>query len=411
VSADSTPGVIFVLVRTRVREVYGGERSTLIMAKAVAAAGMRTSFVVTGEDELARELTDEGIPFEVVPVGDPLSGLGSGPWRQRLLQLRRVFTVNAAVFGRTRREGSKIVHAAAVTGVLSSWLGAKLAGAKFVYHVRGVSTLGRTRWYEVAAILLADRTVAISDSLRELLVETSRPGLRGVLSRRIETVYNGFEFEQIDACMAQTDREAGRLALDIGADEAIALFVGGIFPVKGQLRFIEHVLRRAVDAAPHLRIAFVGGVKDAAYHRACLDAVTRLGLERHVLFTGFLPLEEVYRWYRAADLCVIASEHEGLSRTAVEAHAFGLPVVSTRVVGPVDVVRHGETGYLTDPARPGEMSEAVARLCHDPRLRRTLGDAGNTLVRARFGWREHQRKVMDVYANLLGTSRAARHRG
>lgn len=62
--------------------------------------------------------------------------------------------------------------------------------------------------------------------------------------------------------------------------------------------------------------------------------------------------------------------------------AAGLPVIANPVGVQVEMVRHGETGFLVQT--PTEWIEAVRRLAHDPELRRRMGRAGRRLVETRY---------------------------
>lgn len=58
----------------------------------------------------------------------------------------------------------------------------------------------------------------------------------------------------------------------------------------------------------------------------------RLGIISHVCFHGRLSWgETLFRYYREADLLLMASTSEGASRTLIEGMAFGLPIITTPV--------------------------------------------------------------------------------
>jgi glycosyltransferase involved in cell wall biosynthesis len=62
--------------------------------------------------------------------------------------------------------------------------------------------------------------------------------------------------------------------------------------------------------------------------------------------------------------------------------AAGLPVVANPVGVQVEMVRHGETGFLAQT--PAEWIAAVRRLADDAELRRRMGRAGRRLVETRY---------------------------
>jgi glycosyltransferase involved in cell wall biosynthesis len=382
--------VVFVVVRSHVREVYGGEKSTIASAAGLAARGVRASFVTTARDDFARELEEAGLEYEVVPVGDPFTGFRGAGLFARARRLAGIARVNAAVFRAARRRRA-VVHTVAVPGFLCGFAGGLLARAPVVFHVRSAPGGLRANGLEQLGMLLARRTVAVSRSLRDRLVSTGRPALRPLFAGRVLAIENGFDFGAIDAFLAREPRP------ERGGARVEALCVGGIWRRKGQLALLDEVLPRAVAEEPRLHVTLAGGASDEAYHRACVEAVRRHHLEAHVTFAGYLPREEVYRRYLAADLLVVPSEGEGLPRCAIEAQAFGLPVVATATVGNVDAVRDGETGYLVPLAA---MAGRIVALARDAPLRARLGAAGARHVRATFDLSRNIEAIRALYHGL-----------
>lgn len=107
----------------------------------------------------------------------------------------------------------------------------------------------------------------------------------------------------------------------------IGLFVGGIRPVKGQLRALELVAAlRTRGLAVALR--FVGPAVDAAY---CEIFTTRLAAPDRWL--GEAPPEEMAAHLAAADFVLNTSRHEGASNALLEGLAAGRPVAAHAVAG------------------------------------------------------------------------------
>jgi glycosyltransferase involved in cell wall biosynthesis len=85
---------------------------------------------------------------------------------------------------------------------------------------------------------------------------------------------------------------------------------------------------------------------------------------------------------RDLDIYLHPSRWEGMPVALIEARVCGLPAVATDVVGNRDVVVHGETGFLCRST--DEMAEALARLVHEPALRRRLGANARERALPRF---------------------------
>jgi glycosyltransferase involved in cell wall biosynthesis len=65
-----------------------------------------------------------------------------------------------------------------------------------------------------------------------------------------------------------------------------------------------------------------------------------------VHFTGYRFGQELADTYKAHDVFCFPSKTDTFGIVMIEALANGLPVAAFKVTGPVDIVRHGKTGYL-----------------------------------------------------------------
>ncbi len=114
--------------------------------------------------------------------------------------------------------------------------------------------------------------------------------------------------------------------------------------------------------------------------------------------TGFVPREELDRYFERAALVVCPSRREGYGVVAREAMAFGRPVVATAVGGLADAVEDGVTGLLVPPRDPAALRAALERLLGDAELRQRLGAAAREHARERFSWDAATAATMRAYA-------------
>jgi glycosyltransferase involved in cell wall biosynthesis len=97
--------------------------------------------------------------------------------------------------------------------------------------------------------------------------------------------------------------------------------------------------------------------------------VRELRLEE-VVFTGQVDDEELYAYYRVADVFLCLSEHEGFCVPLQEAMHFGLPVVAYET-GAVRETLHGG-GLLLQEKQPELVAEILDRVTHGSELRRAV---------------------------------------
>lgn len=161
-----------------------------------------------------------------------------------------------------------------------------------------------------------------------------------------------------------------RAALGLAPDEFFLLYAGRLGTEKN-LHFLLRAFRAILDrwASPRpIRLVLAGG----GPHRPIFEEYSReLGLAERVIFTGFIPRDELVDYYRAADLFVFASKTETQGLVLVEAMAAGLPAVAVRAMGVTDIVSDGETGVLV-PEDEAIFAQTVIELLHDPGRREHL---------------------------------------
>ncbi len=162
--------------------------------------------------------------------------------------------------------------------------------------------------------------------------------------------------------------------------------------VKGPDAFLEVIDRLRRDY--QLCVLLTGPAR--GYVKSGLE---KMGVEyRHVNLRRY---EDVARHYWALDLYVIASRDEGGPMACLESMASGTPLVSTRVGMCADLIKHGESGMLSDVDDIDGLAAGASTLLEDASLRETI--AANALrTAAQFDWSVIARRYHEeVYRPLL----------
>lgn len=159
------------------------------------------------------------------------------------------------------------------------------------------------------------------------------------------------------------------------------LFVGSLIPRKG----VAHLLR-AVTMLPERigwRLDILGGGPEGDRLRT---QAAELGLGDRVRFAGPQAAAEVRAAMRAAHVLVVPSitdasgQSEGIPVVLMEALAEVRPVIASNLSGIPELVRDGETGWLTDPGDASAIAAALTRVNDDYDAAATLSRAGRALV-------------------------------
>jgi glycosyltransferase involved in cell wall biosynthesis len=68
----------------------------------------------------------------------------------------------------------------------------------------------------------------------------------------------------------------------------------------------------------------------------------KLGVDKQVIFTGWLEKEDLWKIYLASDLFVLPSKSEGMSNAMLEALGSGLPCLGSNIPGIKDILLYEE---------------------------------------------------------------------
>ena len=152
------------------------------------------------------------------------------------------------------------------------------------------------------------------------------------------------------------------------------LFIGRAAPNKCQHDVIAAfaAFREVYD--PQARLTLVGGRTSNVYYRSLELLADELGVGAAVDLTDTISHEEKLACYRAADVFVCLSEHEGFKVPVVEAMHFGIPVVAYASSAVPETV--ADAGVLLDDKDPFVVATAVDRVLGDAALRTELVEAG-----------------------------------
>jgi glycosyltransferase involved in cell wall biosynthesis len=216
----------------------------------------------------------------------------------------------------------------------------------------------------------------------------------GIPPERVHLIPNGVDRHSFRPASPK-ERADARRALGLEC-QRLVLYVGRLAPQKNPLGLLE--AWAAVDGAVR-KDSLLAMVGDGPLRAILADFVTAKGLRESVQIFG--EQNDVACWMRAADLYVLASDFEGLSNTLLEAMASSLPVVSTRVSGSIETVEEAGAGLLVDVGRVDQLSEAMACMLADAPLRKCMGQAGRTLIEAKYSIDVVAQACLRLYQSLM----------
>ena len=145
----------------------------------------------------------------------------------------------------------------------------------------------------------------------------------------------------------------------------ILLFAGRIVKEKN-LPFLFDVLEKVQKENPKTALLFVGS---GPYVEELQSLATERGLSDSVVFTGYVPSDELVYFYKIASVFTFPSKTETQGLVTVEAMLAGLPVVAIGILGTVDVMQGDHGGFMVKEDSD-EFAEKVISLLKNEKLRK-----------------------------------------
>ncbi len=293
---------------------------------------------------------------------------------------------------RIRQTGASIVHIHTCSGfsfyrsVLDMCV-ARRRGCRVVLHIHGAKfdefydrePAWRRRligW----ALAHADRVIALSTHWCDQLIAMSPRA-------RIVVIENAVETSGIVSKSSWPERPCrfvllARMDAWKGIDDLLDACVG---------------LRETQNAT---EVILAGPTGTAGDEDVLNEKIRARGLDSFVRYVGELRGEAKANLLAGADAYVQPSHHEGMPIALLEALAWGLPVVATRVGAVPEVIEDGKHGLLVLPHRPDLLGNAMLDLAVDTALRSNMSKAARSLATARFGLDRFGRDLSALYDSL-----------
>lgn len=121
---------------------------------------------------------------------------------------------------------------------------------------------------------------------------------------------------------------------------------------------------------------------------------------KNTVFAGEIKYPEILDYYAASDVFVFSSLSETQGLVLVEAMASGLPQVAVDAEGVSDIVRNGETGYLT-PLSIEAFSGKVSDILGNSGLRASMSNASKKTAVSEYSKETFARKIELIYKSVL----------
>ena len=120
-----------------------------------------------------------------------------------------------------------------------------------------------------------------------------------------------------------------------------------------------------------------------------------LGIDNIVSFRGVT--NDVEKYYEASNIFILPSIFEGFGLVIIEAFRASLPVVTTNIEGPKELIINGENGFLFEPSDHKQLSAHIQQLYLSPELRNKIGKNGYLSYKGKYNMDDYAKKIETLY--------------
>jgi glycosyltransferase involved in cell wall biosynthesis len=182
-----------------------------------------------------------------------------------------------------------------------------------------------------------------------------------------------------------------------GDEERIVYYVGRMSYEKG--------IHNLLHAAPQVIWAMGGKVKFVIIGGGNTDHLKRqaweMGIWDKCYFTGFMSDEDLDRFQTVADCAVFPSLYEPFGIVALESFAARVPVVVSNAGGFPEVVRHTQSGIITQANHVDSLSWGILEVLKNPGYAKWLVDNAYKDLQERFNWSDLAIQTEAVYKRIF----------
>ncbi|RYM05629.1 glycosyltransferase family 1 protein [Sporolactobacillus sp. THM7-7] len=228
---------------------------------------------------------------------------------------------------------------------------------------------------------------------------------------KIRVVYSGVDLDRYTPAWTGKGRAIrARLRREYGIEgKKVVLFVGRLSRKKGPHLLIK-AMKSIIEYDPDIVLVIVGskwfGDNSVNHYVRYLYKLTA-PMQRHILFTNYVPPERIPELYLIADVFVCSSQwQEPLARVHYEAMAAGIPIITTNRGGNGEIIKHMHNGFvIKNFNRVSAYVDAIEFLLANSDTAEVLAQNGRSVVETNYQFRHVARNLEEVYHDAFRHSR------
>ena len=209
----------------------------------------------------------------------------------------------------------------------------------------------------------------------------------------------GVDFDVYDISKKEENRKLIRNEYDISDNTFVFSYIGRLNADKGVGELLC-AYKQLLEKCPDTRLMLIG--MDDTTNPVDKNLMEWAKSCDKVILTGSVPPKRVAQLMSATDILVHPTYREGFSMVLQEAMAMALPVITTDVPGPSEVIVNKKTGILVPDHNADALYDEMTALMNDNERRQMYSENGRERVERFFARPVMLRNIYTHYCKLLG---------
>lgn len=279
-----------------------------------------------------------------------------------------------------RKEKFDVLYYTSPNASLSAAFAGKLCGVKKrIYNQWGIRYITMQGWKRKVFKLIEKLTCIMSTHIREASPMNMQLAINEGLCKKEKIKVRGIggttgvELAACDSFDRQDERTRLRKEYGIPDDAFVYGYVGRINSDKGINELIE-AFEKVKAMKDNCWLLLVGMLDDA--NPISDNNLKTAKTDARIVLTGNVPSDMVYRYMSMFDVLTHPTYREGFGKVLQEAMGMRLPIITTDVIGPKEVVEDGISGILIRDHDANALKKQMINLYDNPELREQLAING-----------------------------------
>lgn len=198
------------------------------------------------------------------------------------------------------------------------------------------------------------------------------------------------------AALTPNNSDRGKILTKYNISQDYLFYPAQFWPHKNHIGILLAIKHLKEECNFPFSIVFTGS--DKGNSEFIKQKIDELSLSKQVIFTGFIPSEDLVSLYQNAFALIFASFFGPDNLPPLEAFALGCPVIASSVPGAEEQL--GNAAILVDPKDPLEIAKAIISLKENPDLRQTLIQRGHARAKQWTG-QDYIREICKILDDFV----------